>query len=526
VPNNFISVDRIKELWGDKFPDPDFWPVLRRLLPEGYELVGAAKVRGPIRDQEMLGNLQRWYNWYAERKPAVAPPTAPTHPSDVYEWSTPRDLEQDYLVSLGQELTRQVEAGNITQEDANSYLTTAQKIVLSEGLGSAKLNDYFIKELVGPNWKIYLSTFAEANRDYDVYVASDGHLYTSSGERLPDEAERATKLRIEQDKEQEELAAEAQRNIIEAKEEDVKASQKYFDLQEQWEAPEMEAHRSVLSRDDPHGRTEYDIVIARGPNEARALGYTSFVPEHLINMGHFEGYYLQNLKALTTGFSIGAKLPEGKTGAWLSTASIWDLISQLTPSQKEQARQMALKRVVEEAGGEQPAGIMIRNERSPRGALVVSAEEYKEMRKETRWQSQHHEVLTARERAEKEARRESYEQYVWGGQEKPRGAWRGFQQYELPKEKTPEWMPQYVPGLTAGEPLRLGHRFPSPSQQQWTAMLPSQKSYLQQYTDVSRQVLGKEIPLKPWETQKHQMQVGRSQAGTFGTKWLPKRQRA
>ncbi len=608
MPDNKVQWNIIKQRWGDEIPASDrdafFSWIIDKALPPTAQLpyltsalLGEA-FAGRKQEEQIRSQLKSYYNQWAslpvaQKYPGKVPPTPTQPPEADYEWPTPRDLEQDYLYALKgalaknlNELARQVEAGETTQEQADEILTqagideivnSAERIIFSEGLGSRHLTaypNYFAGELIGNNWKIYLSTFAEENRDYDVFVAPDGHLYTSTGERLPDEAERYTKLRIEQDKEQIEIAREAQRNIIEAGKGESKELKEYFDLQKQWQAPETQAHRSIILGGEPQGRAEYDIIVAKNAAEATNLGYGSYIPEAVWNspkvQAVVETTLLKNLSTQLqrlglwrmekTGtqtvqaqgaegmverkdFPVWQKLGIEYTGIAPDLGEIasgrapgfWDMVAKLSDSERDLAQQLARKAGMEAAGGEQTTGsVLIRNERSPlwhtdksgervQGAWRMSSEEWRSSTRR-KVKGQIASATAARKRRIREELEQSYREFV-GGKMGDGKRWETPTGYVLGGEKTPTWMPQYVPGLTAGEPLRLGHQFPTLSGQQWLAMPPSQKSYLKKYTDISGEVLG-DIPQKPWEDVMHQIKVGSSQAGTFRTRWLPKKQRA
>lgn len=578
---SYISWDDVKEKYGDIIPSNEReaffdWvrreipPLTIRYTPTGQRTLGSKYlVESTLRTQyEQWKDLPMHFKYVGLAGTPMEPP-----PQQQLVSSWENALVNQYLNDLRSQWNKRVATGVYSPEEAQAAIQEAMSILSQGGIADPRLKsdpggNFFYGEIGAPrvtDLKRYLRTYGNniedlggQFKDDNVYELGGVYYDSGSGQRLAPDLQQFYTRKVTEYQEQIRSVTEAGYEALGAEAEQQKDLQEYFDLQERWAAPETEAHRSVLYRNDPHGRTEYDIVIARGPNEARDLGYASFVPEHLWQgvQGVVESELIKNLNIQLRRLDLERTQRVGETAEgqpiWRPLTgqqiqpymkidpetgrhipgggpSFWDRVAMLTESEVNVAKQMARKAGLEAVGGAQPAGIVVRNERSPLGYLVMSSEEWLGSRKRRVKNRIQESINAARQRKQQELRA-SYKKYVtppgvtseWG--KPPSGPKPG--RYELPGEKTPDWLTQYVPGLTAGEPLRLGHYIQPFSGQQMMQMSPAQQTYISQYVDISRKVLGPEIPLKPWEDLTWQHTVGAPGAGLPRTRWQPTRQRA
>jgi len=579
---------QIEKIIGEEIPNKDksdFLAWAQRYIP--LKSLEVQPVKGltyteKYQNAQIIGNLKNYYNYWQQLPTNVkyvgAIPTQPAYPSGAatpeqalgtvsiggtLASSAEAQLTQTYLNKAMATLQGLVTGETLTQEQANTALMGIRADVSTYGLTS---DLPYIKDTgIWSEWNNWLDRNAERITlpSGGKVLYAGGVFYNPDSTRIPQAEQESILNTLNQQAEQAQSSYQAQIAAIGAEGEQKKQFKEYFDLQAKWMAPEMEAHRSIFYRNEPPGRAAYDIVIAKDAVEARKLGYASFIPEEKWNNPKIQAIVeTETLKNLSiqarrlglqreqkTGTTSGGK-PVWKTlgseylpstagpnyhatesevdiGIAMGTApGFWDKVAKLTTSEINMAKQMALEMGMAAAGGAQTAGIVIRDERSPFGALVQSPEEYRASYA-YKTKTQMMDAISRDAIAKQKALKKSYQTYVT-----PEGTTSTaptpsspLNNYEVPGENVPKWLPQYVPGLEAGKTLKLGHYFAPLSGQQLSTLLPSQLEYLQSYTDVSKQMLGQKIPLWSFQDMLAHSKIGASEGIGRGGRWAPAMQR-
>jgi hypothetical protein len=585
MAGEYINWEEIKRKHGDLIPSKDrdaFFEWARMNIPQGLP------VSAGFNTKVTQDNVKKYYNHWQSLpegqrhpigefpEPVTSEIVGPVSPltsilqgqETVYspqEWA----YIQQYLNWAKSDMDSLVAGGELSEEEAGTVFSELSSEVYQRGLHSGLEG---IKDSgIWDKWtqELYLNSSEVILPNGEKVYELGGFYYMPDYTHIPHEEQERIKKELGQLQELAEQTVDAQWKALGAEEKQKKALQSYFDLMEKWASPEMQAHRSILMRGEPHGRASYDIIVAKDAEEARRMGYASYIPESRWNSPQVQAAVnsalIQSLNAASQRMNLFRMQKEGTTtvvgagpgkptgtgktltqptkqegfpvweqippeerlapvgygtpemGVAMGTApSFWDKLSkQLTSSEWDVVKQTARKAGLAAAGGEQAAGIVVRDERSPLGPLVMSPEEWLASPQRKHRADLADAMSTAAIKRKRELE-ESYRKYVmpegvtseWGQREIKNRTDIPTEAYVLKGETTPAWMTQYVPGLKAGEPLRLGHYFPAFSAQQWLAIPESHKSYLQSYVEASRQVLGPKIPLKPWEDMTQQMRTG------------------
>lgn len=549
--------DKLKAKFYSDYPGDDFWEYVKR------NVRGLENITSDTYARQQLDNA---YNIYNALSPAQKAPfsTSQLDYSGALGGRGPMIPYQNmFLQEVRAMYERDVASGGATQEEAdNAYNMIAQQ-VLTEGLhsGIPLINrsmafENFKNEISNFGIKVDIPGGGSAYQYGNVYFNTDGTY-------MPATQQMEIQRRID---EQNKKIEDAERSFWAAETESGKwgagkttagttgtypltSKSDYKDFQKRWAATPQGTHVIDPARGQ-EGRSGVDIAVAPNAAAAREMGYVNFIPESTYRSPGFRGVFIEelyrNLYALTAKFDLpGSVKPEGVSGADVVTASPLQRIRWLSESEQQAARDTAAFTAME-ATGTTPttAGVKVRDERSPlwhtnaqgervQGAWVMTSEEWLGSAKR-----KHRNAMiaaAARARAKKRAELEaSYGKYVTP--EGVTGAWVGggkggredpnIDKYELKGENVPAWATQYIPGLTAGENLRLGHYIQPFSGQQMQQMLPSQKDWISQYADVSRQVLGEQIPLMPGQDLFAYSQIGTPGSWMPTTSWKPRKQRA
>jgi len=473
------------------------------------------------------------------------------------------DLIQQYLRKLTDEYDRLIRDGTIEKEDAAATLAEVSQYLTEGGLADPRLKDDayrqdFLKPLIVRH-KQNLVTFGQdvsvlgnEFRDDNVYLMG-GVFYSDSGPRLPSDLQDFYTTKVTQHYEAVENVKDAQFKARGAEADQSKAVASYFDLQDRYNDPLAQANRRISLDGETRPGGDNDITLAENAADAAKRGFTAWIPTESWNTPNVQAVlgaeFEKNVNAAVQrlelnrstrtgtdekGRPITETVTYGGEGG-IQGMSTLEKFALLSDSEKNVVQHLTNMAGMSEAGGEKGGTVRVKSNRSPghrdpdtgewkTGGWVMTSSQWLDS-KHRKVQNQ---MASAKARAERERERkltESYQKYVWSdnvpegqGKKRPEG-------YVVKGEKTPDWLPQYVPGLEAGKDLKLGHAYAPMDLATLNAMGADEQSYMAQYTAASRNVLGADIPMPSWEeVQKRTKQERMPNIG--GTRsWAPMTQR-